>query len=81
MTMPMLWLRQPDSIGSLGLAINACAERDGHPETVDRIADLLHAARDLWLLWPDLPEAEQLTTGRLVVRLVHLADIEATTAG
>ena len=35
--MPLLWTRQPDTIGVLGLAINTCAERDGHAETVDRI--------------------------------------------
>ena len=37
MAMPLLWLRQPDTIGVLGLALNACAERDGYPETTDRI--------------------------------------------
>ena len=28
MAMPFLWLRQPDTIGVLGLALNACAERE-----------------------------------------------------
>ena len=49
MTMPLLWTRQPDSLGVLGLAINACAERNGHLEAVERIRELLTAARDLWL--------------------------------
>ena len=44
MAMPFLWLRQPDTIGVLGLAINACAERDGHAETTDRIGELLETA-------------------------------------
>ena len=48
MATPLLWTRQPDTIGVLGLAINACAERNGHAETVDRIRELLEAARDLW---------------------------------
>jgi uncharacterized protein len=80
MTMPLLWTRQPDTLGMLGLAINATAERNGHVEAVDRIADLLTAARDLWMSWQDLPASEQLSVGRLTVRLVHLADIEAVTA-
>src|SRR5206468_4413874 len=29
MAMPLLWTRQPDTIGVLGLAINTCAERNG----------------------------------------------------
>jgi uncharacterized protein len=81
MTMPLLWLRQPDTLGMLGLAINACAERDGQLEAVDRIEQLLTAARDLWLSWSELPESDQLAAGRLTLRLVHLADIEAVTAG
>src|ERR671922_251671 len=30
MTTSLLWTRQPDTIGMLGLALNACYERDGH---------------------------------------------------
>ena len=36
MATPLLWTRQPDTVGVLGLAINACAERNGHAEDVDR---------------------------------------------
>jgi len=80
MCTPLLWTRQPDSIGVLGLAINTCAERDGHPEEIDRIRELLEAARDLWETWTDLrTEAERAQAGRLTARLVHLADIEAVT--
>jgi hypothetical protein len=64
----------------LGLAINTCAERDGHAEAIDRIRELLEAARELWETWTDLrTEAERFQAGRLTARLVHLADIEAVT--
>jgi len=80
MCTPLLWTRQPDTIGVLGLAINTCAERDGHPDEIDRIRELLEAARDLWETWTDLrTEAERMQAGRLTTRLVHLADIEAVT--
>jgi uncharacterized protein len=80
MCTPLLWTRQPDTLGMLGLAINTCAERDGHAEAIDRIRELLEAARDLWATWTDLgSEAERFQAGRLTARLVHLADIEAVT--
>ena len=80
MCTPLLWTRQADTIGALGLAINTCAERDGYAETVDRIRELLEAARELWETWTDLrTEAERFQAGRLTARLVHLADIEAVT--
>jgi uncharacterized protein len=80
MCTPLLWTRQPDTLGALGLAINTCAERDGHVETVDRIRELLEAASDLWQTWTELQtEAERFQAGRLTARLVHLADIEAVT--
>ncbi|HEY3920591.1 MAG TPA: amidohydrolase family protein [Gaiellaceae bacterium] len=81
MCTPLLWTRQPDTLGMLGLAINTCAERDGHADAVDRIRELLEAARALWETWTELDtEAERLQAGRLTGRLVHLADIEAVTA-
>ncbi|HEX5449847.1 MAG TPA: hypothetical protein VFW85_07290, partial [Gaiellaceae bacterium] len=80
MCTPLLWTRQPDTMGMLGLAINACGERDGHVEAVDRIRELLQAAHDLWGTWTALPtDAERFQAGRLTSRLVHLADIEAVT--
>src|SRR3954469_22439126 len=80
MCTPLLWTRQPDTLGMLGLAINTCAERDGHAEAIDRIRELLEAARELWETWTDLrTEAERFQAGRLTARLVHLADIEAVT--
>jgi predicted TIM-barrel fold metal-dependent hydrolase len=81
MTTPLLWSRQPDRIGVLGLAINACAERNGYIEEVDRIKDLLVAARDLWTALADIEDdVERQAATRLTFRLIFLADIEAVTA-
>ena len=80
MATPLLWLRQPDTMGVLGLAINTCAERDGNPEVIDRIRDLLLAARDLWTDSAAITdEPERLQAVRQSFRLLHLADIEAVT--
>ena len=82
MATPLLWTRQADTIGVLGLALNACADRDGHAEERDRIRELLTAARDLWRSLPELEdEAEQRIVSRTTFRLVHLADILAVTSG
>jgi hypothetical protein len=81
MVTPLLWTRQPDVIGALGLALNAAAERDGHAEVRERIAELLVCAGDLWSLIPEIDdEPERTRTNRLAFRLIHLADIEALTA-
>ncbi|HEX6763516.1 MAG TPA: amidohydrolase family protein [Gaiellaceae bacterium] len=81
MATPLLWSRQPDTVGVLGLAINACGERDGYPEAVEHIRDLLVAARELWTAVHELEgEQEKRDATRLTFRLVHLADIEAVTA-
>jgi len=81
MATPLLWTRQPDTVGVLGLALSACAERNGRVEELERIRELLLAARDLWSTLPELTEegAARATT-RLTFRLIHLADIEAVTA-
>jgi predicted TIM-barrel fold metal-dependent hydrolase len=80
MATPLLWMRQPDTIGILGLAINTCAERNGRIESIEKIKELLIAARDLWAEVPSLDEATQLDAARLTHRLIHMADIEAVTA-
>jgi hypothetical protein len=81
MATPLLWMRQPDTVGVLGLAINACAERNGHLEAVDGIRELLVAARDLWETLPGIEdEVDQRAATRLTFRLIHIADIEAVTA-
>ena len=80
MATPLLWSRQPDQVGVLGLAINTCAERNGYAETVDGIRELLEAARDLWETVPGIEEeVEARQTLRLTHRLVHMAQIEAVT--
>jgi len=82
MATPLLWTRQADTIGVLGLALNATADRDGHREERERIRDLLEAARDLWRVLPELDdEREQRVVSRTTFRLVHLADILAVTSG
>jgi hypothetical protein len=81
MTTPMLWMRQSDTIGVLGLAINTCAERNGHVEAIERVEELLLVARDLWEVVPSIEDdTDRLRAGRLTWRLIHLADIEAVTA-
>jgi uncharacterized protein len=81
MATPLLWSRQPDQVGVLGLAINACAERNGYTAAVDGIRELLEAARDLWATIPEIEEeVEARQTMRLTHRLVHLAQIETVTA-
>jgi predicted TIM-barrel fold metal-dependent hydrolase len=82
MATPLLWTRQADTIGVLGLALNATADRDGHKEERERIRELLEAARDLWRVLPELDdEGEQRIVSRTTFRLVHLADILAVTSG
>jgi predicted TIM-barrel fold metal-dependent hydrolase len=79
MATPLLWTRQPDTIGVLGLAINACAERDGYVEERERIAELLSCARDLWRLTAETDESDRAELSRLTFRLIHLADILTAT--
>jgi hypothetical protein len=82
MATPLLWTRQADTIGVLGLALNACADRDGHEDDRVRIRELLEAARDLWRVLPEVDdEGEQRIVSRTTFRLVHLADILAVTSG
>jgi predicted TIM-barrel fold metal-dependent hydrolase len=83
MATPLLWTRQPDTIGVLGLALNATYERNGHaPDDLDRIKELLETARDLWRTAPEIDdEAEKRHISRMTFRLVHLADIWAVTPG
>jgi hypothetical protein len=78
MAMPLLWGRQQDMVGVLGLAINTCAERNGYADTVDGIRELLEAARDLWAAAPDIEdETDRMQAMRLTQRLVHMAQIES----
>jgi hypothetical protein len=82
MATPLLWTRQADTIGVLGLALNATADRDGHQEERERIRELLEAARELWRVLPEVEdEGEERVVSRTTFRLVHLADILAVTSG
>jgi uncharacterized protein len=76
MATPLLWTRQADTIGVLGLALNTCAERDGYTEEREQIAELLGTARDLWRMLPEAgDDAEVRTVSRATFRLIHIADI------
>lgn len=79
-SVPFLWLRQPDTIGVLGLALNACAERNGNAETTARIAELISTAAALWTRLPGTEdETERFALFRATARLIQLADVEALT--
>jgi predicted TIM-barrel fold metal-dependent hydrolase len=81
MATPLIWTRQQDVIGAVGLALNATDERDGYPDACARIADLLACARDLWTTSGEMvDDDERFRAGRRVQQLIHLADIEALTA-
>jgi len=81
MATPLLWTRQPDRIGVLGLALNACDDRaNGHREELDQIRELLTAAQAMWLTLPeDADERDRIAQTRATFRLIHLADIVAVT--
>ncbi|MDX6504985.1 MAG: uncharacterized protein QOE29_2110 [Gaiellaceae bacterium] len=82
MATPLLWTRQADTIGVLGLALNACSEPDSHPEAQEQIRALLLCARDLWRSLPELEEpGERIVASRETFRLIHIADILAVTTG
>jgi uncharacterized protein len=82
MTTSLLWTRQPDTIGMLGLALNACSERDGHQPERDQIRELLETARDVWRTLPEVEdEQERRQVTRAAFRMIHLADILAVTTG
>ena len=82
MATPLLWTRQADTVGVLGLALNACLERDGRQDERDRIRELLSTARDLWRVIPELDdEDERRQISRATFRMIHLADIVAVTTG
>jgi predicted TIM-barrel fold metal-dependent hydrolase len=82
MATPLLWTRQPDTIGVIGLALNACDERNGYVEELDSIKELLTVARELWRSLPEVEnDRDRIAVGRTAFRLIHLADIVAVTPG
>ncbi|MDE3024081.1 MAG: amidohydrolase family protein [Acidobacteriota bacterium] len=81
MAFPLLFIRHQDTFGALGLALNATYERNGHVGDLDRIRELLLAARDLWRTLPEAAdETEARALARTTSRLIHLADILAVTS-
>ncbi len=82
MAMPLLFVRQPDAFGALGLALNATEEPNGvHREELAQIRELLEAARDLWRTLPEAEDdTERLVVARTTVRLIQIADTVAVTS-
>ncbi len=80
MATPLLWTRQQDTVGVLGLALNACDDRNGHRDELDRIRELLLTARELWRSLPEEgDDRDRMAHARATFRLIHLADILAVT--
>lgn len=80
MAVPMLWLRQRDAIGALGLAVNASRERNGHEEEAERIQELLATAQELWRDAAEMSEDdERIATMRTAIQLINLADLITVT--
>ena len=81
MATPLLWTRQPDTICVLGLALNACDDRNGEAVAdLERIRELLLTARELWRSLPEVEEEDRAQASRATFALVHLADIVAVTS-
>jgi len=83
MAMPLLFVRQPDAFGALGLALNATEEPNGtNREELEQIRELLEAGRDLWRTLPEAEDdAERRLVARTAVRLLQIADTVAVTSG
>jgi uncharacterized protein len=81
MAVPLMWMRQPDTIGVLGLALNTTdSPSNGYAEATDQIRELISAAQVLWTEGLEVEdEAESITATRTAFRLVHLADIVSVT--
>jgi hypothetical protein len=82
MATPLMWMRQPDTMGVLGLALNTCdSPSNGFREQTEQIRELLLTAQTLWAAALDEnEEGEQIRRARFVSRLIHLADVLAVTA-
>jgi predicted TIM-barrel fold metal-dependent hydrolase len=82
MATPLMWTRQPDSVGVLGLALNTCdSPSNGWREETEQIRELLKAAEVLWIAaLSEDEDSEGIRSSRIVSRLTHLADVLAVTA-
>src|SRR3954454_18722349 len=82
MAMTLVFTRQQDQFGALGLALNATEERNGNVEELAQIRELLLAAQELWRTLPEAEDDdERRNVARTTSRLIHLADIVAVTSG
>jgi hypothetical protein len=80
MAVPMLWMRQRDGIGALGLAVNASRERNGYYEEAERIQELLVTAEQLWREGGEVvSDDERIEAMRTAIQLINLADLIAIT--
>ena len=81
MATPMMWMRQGDTIGVLGLALNTTdSPANGYKEETAQIRELLQTAEVLWQDAMAIEDEQQRTaTTRFAFRLIHLADILAVT--
>ena len=80
MAVPMLWMRQRDGIGALGLAVNASRERNGYYEEAERIQELLVTAEALWREGGEVvSDEERIEAMRTAIQLINLADLIAIT--
>src|SRR5437764_95942 len=82
MAMPLLFVRQPDAFGALGLALNATEEPNGtNREELEQLRELLEPGRDLWRTLPEAEDdAERRLVARTAVRLLQIADTVAVTS-
>ena len=83
MASTMLWMRQPDTFGVLGLALNACDEKaNGHREETEQLRELLLATRELWEIAGAADDDHVVRrASRGAFRLVHLASVLSVTSG
>jgi predicted TIM-barrel fold metal-dependent hydrolase len=80
MAVPLLWLRQRDAIGALGLAVNASRERNGYLEEAERIEELLTTAQQLWREGGEVvSDDERIEAMRTAIQLINIADLIAIT--
>jgi uncharacterized protein len=80
MAVPLLWLRQRDAIGALGLAVNASRERNGYFEEAERIEELLTSAQQLWREGGEVvSDDERIEAMRTAIQLINIADLIAIT--
>ena len=80
MALPLIFIRQQDTFGALGLALNATNDSNGSGRDLEQIRELLLVAQDLWRTLPDAEdEAEVRAVARTTSRLIHLADVLAVT--